>query len=298
MRFINFLSLFAVLCLLPSLVLAQGYDAYCSHSESTATSQKCLKSHLDGAQKRLNSVYKNLSDKLEAPQLQQLKDLQATWLVYRDAECLWEMERSITPTLKGINEMSCMVRVTENRVDILTVAYADGDRERATHEYGSFPRWMNALSRDYPEVYWDYGNRSRFDLDCDGDGEYIMQGVITSLVKSEVASGDEDDSPVYKKSVVIAIAQNPPIGRPVVEVLEFKVGGNNSQFTLCSDDVALKFAHKAVIKKDQDIVEGQACRAFVQIDTKNKGCTSKIISWTGKKFALEVEKTSENIEKK
>lgn len=295
MHFFKFLSVLGVLSFLSFPALAQGHSAFCERVDSTAASQGCLKRHLDSAQKRLNKVYKSLSVHLKGDKLQELQDLQAIWLVYRDAECMWEVERSETTSLKKINELSCMARVTEDRVNLLTIAYADGDQERATHEYGAFPRWMNVLSKDQSGTYWNYGNRSHFDLDCDGEEEYVMQGVVTSLSKVE-----KTPYSLYKKDVVVAIAQNPPIGRPVVEIFKFNVGGEDKNMSVCSDNISIEFDQKTPIEKknseESDSESPKKCLSFLKV--KNKGCAPKIISWTGKKFVLEVEDTLKKIEKK
>lgn len=311
MKFINSALLLCFLAMMPVQAMAQGHSVFCGQADSTAASQECLKRHLDSAQKRLNKVYQELGSALEGEKLGELKELQSTWLNYRDAECMWESERSVTPSLKRINELSCMARVTDDRADLLTVIYGDGTDGVSQREYGSFPRWMNALAKDHSDIYWHYGGRTDSDLNCDGENEYVMRGVRMSALKmdkakTDRADGEEDagagDQPVnliYESNMVLAIAQNPPTGRPTAKIIEFPVQTGGTGHTVCSDNVSFQFgerpAPKAVLEEEGGQPQEPACRRFLQLN--QKGCDPKIISWTGKEFALEVEQAPEENKK-
>ena len=235
-------------------VLAQGHEAFCQQADSTAASQACIKRHLDSAQRRLNKIYQKLNAELKDEKLEELKELQKTWLLYRDAECMWESGRVMTPAVRRIHELSCMARVTEDRADLLMVAYADGEAEGLRQEYGSFPRWMNVLAKDYPDVFWNYGRRSSFDLDCDGEDEYIMQGIKTVVQKSDKSEKDEEEDQNLKKGfakeVVVAIVQNPPTGRPKPKIFDFSVTEDDSSDSVCSDAITVEFLQKPEIKAE------------------------------------------------
>ena len=82
-------------------------------------------------------LYKKLGEKFDDEKLKEIQELQTSWLAYRDAECMWEADNSDTASLKIINELSCMARVTEDRADILSVIYSSD--EAGQREYGTFP---------------------------------------------------------------------------------------------------------------------------------------------------------------
>ena len=207
----------------------KGHGGYCDQAESTASIQRCLKRHLDSAQRRLNVVYKKLGTTLEGEKLEELKELQQTWLRYRDAECMWESAQTETPSLKRVHELSCMARVTEDRADLLGIVFGDVENPEAPREYGTFPRWMNALVKDRPGIYWDYGGRKSYDLNCDGEDEFIMEGV--QLKREKLPAQEQKDqeegaeeilSAAFSGEKIVAIVQNPPWGGPRPRFLPFR----------------------------------------------------------------------------
>lgn len=288
--FLTIMGVFVVSFNFSTPLMAQGHTQFCGKADSTAASQRCLKRHLDSAQRRLNKVYQNLSADLTAEKLQELKELQKIWLAYRDAECMWEAQTSETPSLKRINEVSCMARVTEDRADLLTIAYGEGNIKGVQREYGSFPRWMNALAKDNAGVFWDYGTRTVIDLNCDDEDEYIMQGVVMTPMNldDENAMGK-----AFSQEQVIAVVQNPSTGRPQSDIFKFKVTGADSEATLCNDKINLKAEQKTSsdVATTPENVEREACGSTLTLS--QKGCEDKVISWAGKSFALQVKKEPE-----
>lgn len=305
MKFIKPALLLLLVFMAPVSVNAQGHSAFCAQADSTAASQECLKRHLDSAQKRLNKVYQELGSKLEAEKLTELKELQSAWLNYRDAECMWESQNSVTPSLKRVNELSCMARVTDDRADLLTVIYGDGTGGVSQREYGSFPRWMNVLAKDYPDIYWHYGGRTDTDLNCDGENEYVMRGVRVLALKMDKTKTEDTEAAaqpvnlVYENKAVIAVAQNPPTGRPTAKIFEFPIQMEGDNQAVCSENISFQFGEKSAPKpvtgEEGEQPQEQVCRSYLQLN--DKGCTPKIISWTGKEFALEVEQAPEENKK-
>ena len=168
--------------------------------------------------------------------------------------------------------------------------YDDEANLDGVREYGSFPRWMNAVDKDNSGTYWNYGGRTGMDLDCDGEDEYVMSGIqITSLKMDDVEDGGELKSQNYNTNVVVALAQNPPIGRPVIKAFKFLVNPNKNEDNICSDKISMKFiAPKSVKKTSEEVdVVDKSCTAKLEI--KSSGCESKYIVWTGEEFSLEVQ---------
>ena len=295
------LFILTFLFFVPLQANAQGHTAYCAKADSTAATQACLKRHLDTAQKRLNSTYQTLFGSLDEKKQGELKELQDTWLSYRDAECMWEAENSKTPGMKRINELSCMARVTEDRADILRVVASADEQTQGVREFGSFPRWMNAVAKDNPRVYWDYQDRQSYDLDCDGEDEYVMQGVRLSeedVPEPESEAGEEkaeeETKVFFSQNVVVALVQNPATGRPSSQLFKFDVNEEaEGDKEICNDRITYKFTPDT--SEPEEGEEKISCEAILEVTAK--GCKSKNIIWDGKAFALQAEAEEETEEK-
>ncbi len=272
MRILSFLLLSFLIA--SSVTMAQGHNIYCNMADSTAATQNCLKKHVDAAQKRLNKVYEALDRHFEeSDKKQQLKELQQTWLQYRDAECAWEIEQTDTKSLKRINELSCLARLTDDRADILGVVVMDEEAMGIVREYGSFPRWMNVLAKDNPAVYWNYGKRFARDLNCDDESEQIMTGIIAK----------EQDG-LLTQDIVVAVAENSAIGRPKAKIFRFDINKEEAPESLCSASITLNAAHK---KSDDG-----TCLSSLSV--KHGACALKLIQWDGKAFILIEPETEED----
>lgn len=291
MVYIKVLSVFCLIFMISSGARAQTHihTGFCDQADSTAATQTCLKRHLQSAQKRLNAIYQKLNDKLEAEKLEELKTLQKSWLDYRDAECMWEAENSVTPSTKRLNELSCMARLTEDRADILTVVHGDEIPQSVRKEYGSFPRWMNVLAKDYSGILWDYGKRKSYDLNCNDEDEKIMIGFKTD----NVDSSEEQQSHLYSKELMVAIVEDQPVGRPEATILTFPVQKQDGEENICKDDVSLGFTSETAepVEGDEEQKTEQAC--LTKMTVSAKGCEPKTILWTGKSYALEIKEAPE-----
>lgn len=291
MRFFSFFILLSFTFMGPLQAKAQGHGAYCSQADSTASTQNCLKRHLDSAQKRLNKIYTALNVGLDSEKRDELKALQKSWLEYRDAECMWEAARSENTSLKRINELSCMARVTEDRADILTVANDPDTKMGGVREYGSFPRWMNVVAKDNPDVQWDYSGRTGYDMNCDGEDEYLMQGVRTSpidLPKLEEGDDQAQGAAAYSKEVVFAVTLNPSTGRPISQSFAFDVqktvADEDHLTAICSDKVEVTYSNQVLAKAADSDDVAPNCNARLTLGSK--GCAGKIITMVGKGFAV------------
>ncbi len=268
------LTSFLCLILMPSVAFSQGHGNYCDQADSTASTVKCLKDHLTDAQERLNLVYKNLEQDMNGEQRSELKELQNTWLVYRDSECMWEAQRSDVVTLKNINELSCMARVTDDRADLLSVTLTGVNNPSGQREFGSFPRWMNVVSKENKDVFWNYGDRQRLELNCDTQDEYVMWGIKTDSNVDKAHS-------IYKKTLIIAIADNPPIGRPEITKFSFLISDVKGPENICNDQISVATLEEA----HPDVQNIKTCTK--QLKVSAIGCADKTISWSGKEFTLD-----------
>lgn len=284
MRFFMLFILFAFTTNPLQLAVAQGHEGYCDKADSTTTSQKCLMEHLENAQERLNKVYNNLIANLDGDKAQGLKNIQSEWLSYRDAECTWEAEQIGDPALKRSNELSCMARVTEDRIDLLTTAYNDSGEDRAPREYGAFPRWFNVLANDYKNTFWNFNSIAKHDLNCDGQIEHIIQGSIVNRVEIDGVNA-------FENTAIVSIVQNPVTGRPVATNFNYSLSDEETSSTLC--DFKIEIIYKALeTEPEEDSDDEKICNASLELKAGN--CASKFINWDGKNFIQRVEIETNN----
>lgn len=288
----RFLSLFilTLLCAPTASANQSSHIAYCDEADSTAALQDCVNKHYTSAQDRLNAAYEAVTAELEEDDLNILRDIQAQWVAYRDAECAWESSRVETEGLMKIYELSCETRMTEDRIALLEATYDKKDQSNQT-ELSGFPRWMNALTEDYPDVFWRFGERERLDLNCDGNEDVVMLGAAVSRVQTlEVAEtemeSDEQGRTPHALDVVVSITENPPTGRPKSQLFRLPITETLDGPSLCSDKVSL-----AIIIQEQETIEEAAepdekmvCNQHIEIQAKQ--CEPVTLSWSGKDYML------------
>ncbi len=271
-------------------------DLGCRQAESTSSIQKCLKNKLEDAQERLKEAYKTLDNKFDDKEKSdELKELQTSWLKYRDDECMWEANQASTPGLKGINELSCMVRVSEDRADLLEITYMDIDPD-VTRQYADISRWQNILTNDYQDTVWDFDSAASFDLQCGDTEEIIAQG--HKFVQTE------ENKNLYQKNKILAVIVNPAIGRPDITTFDFKISeaeeNKDDVNILCNEKIKLSFVEnqEKVINEDQienhdnNKGEEKTCQAVLTVEQGK--CINKNILWDGKEFVLSNIKTEQN----
>jgi len=265
---------------------AQQHISHCDMTDSTAAAQACLKKHLDEAQNRLNRVYEELSSALNPEDLQELKRLQQNWLNYKDEECNWESGRTQTASLQQVYELSCQARVTENRAEQLEITLADMEEPGVQRQFGTFPRWVNVVAKDYPDVFWRYGQRAGMDLDCDEVEEHVMTGVRLKPYKIQTQEeGDSELPALHTAEVVIVISENPAVGRPEASLFKYPVSLQPQEQTLCSADVMLSSFEKPAPEEDEDDSESKK-ECLTGLKIQSAGCTPIYLHWTGNNYGL------------
>ncbi|MDX6385259.1 MAG: hypothetical protein QOK48_2832 [Blastocatellia bacterium] len=122
---------FAVLILFVSTLFvtsafAQGAKKPpCSDADTQAEMNICAGKEYKAADADLNRVYQQLVAKLEPEEKAQLKDVQTSWLKYRDSNCGFVADQykggSIRPMILGL----CLADVTHNRTAELKAQIKD-----------------------------------------------------------------------------------------------------------------------------------------------------------------------------
>ncbi len=254
---------------------AQGHNLYCKNNDSTASTRVCLTAHLTAAQERLNEIYEDLPKKLDDKAAADLKALQKTWLIYRDAECMWESSSAEDAVLKQIRELSCMARVTEDRADLLSIAYTDSENKSKPRQYGPLPKWMNTVAKQNPDIFWNYQASKKVDLNCNQKDDYIMKGLKAYNMEN----------------FYIAITEATLIGKPKSTLFTFDaVLEEENETTVCNYDIDIVEENEQVSEKEGDIKDAiKSCGMSLVLNSKV--CDQKSIKWDGKAYQIVVEET-------
>jgi uncharacterized protein YecT (DUF1311 family) len=188
---------------------AKSNDGYCGHAQTTADLVQCSKTNVNVKTQRLNELYDLFSDIVMDKSLKKSVDAdQQVWLNDYRRTCSNEKQALIGESSAIIQDFTCRARQIDNRIEHLkSLINAIDPREIPT--YANPPRWMNVLSVEYKNIFWDLSSRQTIDTDCDG----VKEGVINGLRKME----NEDD---YK--VVWAITDSARTGRPVINLINFE----------------------------------------------------------------------------
>lgn len=273
-----------LLVLTPFSASASGQIAICDMASSTAAMMGCVKKHHDEAQTKLNRIYDDVKAGLTEEDVEDLHLLQEQWIAYRDAECAWEAAQVETESLIKIYELSCIAKMTDDRAARLLDTFQNASVEGQA-ELGGFPRWMNALSDDYPDVFWRFGQRERVDLNCDDAEEIVMLGAAVSRVQTlEKSEGDEDQGRTpLGMDVVVAVMSNPPTGRPTAQLFRLPITESLNGPSLCSHDVSLR---SYALDGTDDHAEGDEKTCVKRVDIQGKNCSPVTLGWSGKDYAL------------
>ena len=123
------LALFSLLCLsgTASSGQKQKQPDPCADAQSQAEMNICAGKKFQAADTELNRIYKQLVAILDGQEQVQLKDVENTWLKYRDANCNFVADQykggSIRPTILGL----CLEEMTRHR----TAELKDQIKERS-----------------------------------------------------------------------------------------------------------------------------------------------------------------------
>jgi uncharacterized protein YecT (DUF1311 family) len=268
---------------------AQRYVRDCAYARSTVDTLTCVKQRAETAQKHLNELYKKIlntqPDHIEVS----LGETQQGWIAYRNSQCLWEAEYAETGYEK-IYELSCLASLTEQRVAALN-AINEVQSRTAPREFSSHPRWMNALADDYPDVLWRYSQWLQADVDCDGEQEEVMTGVVMQsrdfpAVPSESQEKEDIVSdvtiPLYRAEAVIALSENMGTGRPKTRIFRLPVGENEQTMFFCNMPQELT---EIVIEENSEHAE-QEESCTTQIKVSDGECIPATVFWDGEQYQI------------
>ena len=113
----HYLTGLALACSLPSAMADDNTAAYgqcMDKASSTVAMSECIKAETQVQDQRLNRVYKQLIGKLDAGQQKSLRDVQRTWLAYRDGNCQFHGQAS-GGTMAVLEGGTCLMDMTRDR---------------------------------------------------------------------------------------------------------------------------------------------------------------------------------------
>jgi len=233
----------------------------------------CLNKYYEEMKIELSGDFNAMLDTLPAEDVDNFKETQKLWINYRDAECAWEIGNETVQSLKRVKELYCLVRLTEQRQNVLRLAQSDLE---AQHAYqGITPRWENVLNDIYGDVYWKANSRMKVDLDCNGRDENIILGMRSAA-----------SSPAKMPSFVIGLVESPATGKPSARIFDVPVNvasehENDPQLCAQNIEIALR----------QNLSLGEECERS-EVELKTKACGDYVIRWQDESFNLIPKNTS------
>lgn len=288
MRFILFTLCFAGLITAVSVRAETAGDntlavlESCERAKTTADIMNCVKKRHDDAQQELTTLYQGIADALDDESLDSLRTAQKDWITYRDQQCALRVSQAEHESLKRVQELSCLTQLTRDRIRILTFLTSKTPA-RPPEELSAFPRWLNVIADENPDIYWKHSGRLHEDIDCDGVYEEVMSGLM-------VEPGTDN-----LLHPVISIVNNPPTGKPQTHMIIFDVTEEETPGALCKTHIDIRIIDESVpgetVTADgTDTAEPQAsaaCRKAVRID--HGDCPPLLIFPSGSDFESALE---------
>ena len=269
---------FLVLLFSPvSSVFAGPGGQNCDKARSSADVMRCLTRENEQAQIDLNKAFDALSMQKSGEDLTRVKDTQAQWVKYRDQDCVFETEHFETESLKRLESLRCINRLTQERIVAIENSLEKSAEDEIIGEATTQPRWMNALAEDHPDVFWRYGASVEGDADCDGEMEYLMAGLRQTEESGELEP-------------LISISENPATGRPQSAVIVLPSvtdaeGGETPGQCGALFEIEFKAVEvEATEGEEQSEEQIEECANRVLVNTAN--CPPRVIHWSGDSYAF------------
>ena len=100
----------------------------CDDPQSQAEMNICADKEFRAADAVLNRVYNQLSAKLDEGERAKLKEVELTWLKYRDAECEFEASFYEGGSIQPLIRSTCLTHITKTRAADIRTQIKDLDR--------------------------------------------------------------------------------------------------------------------------------------------------------------------------
>ena len=247
---LRFLTAFSITIALGYALLngaeAQNTFGACDNIKSTAEAMECVKTKKEKAQKDLNELFDEFAGTLEADDLAVFRKAQKEWLKFRGQQCELESALAQKDSLKTLYKMECVEKLTRARLAHLggLMGWSSSDEPR---EFGKFPKWVNVIEAEHPNIFWELKSSVTTDLDCDGDMEHALTG-IEILPDKKSGKSAKKTAENYHLAVTIGIIEDTKSGQPrtTVRKLRLDPGGtkngtmrHHKAGTVCSPHITL-----------------------------------------------------------
>ncbi len=267
-RFLQILLLLITLC--PSVAMAQSAAQYCKGNKNTANLVGCLNKYYEQVKIRLGNNYDIMLKTIPQEKTPLFRNAQQSWITYRDDQCALESSIEAAESLKRIQELHCLIRVSEQRETILDLAL--GDVEAQNVAQGITPRWENVLHAANEAIYWRSSKYIKADMNCDGRAENIVTGLITAA--------DQDKS-ILSTQYVIGLVESSPTGRPTAHIFEIS-GSVDDAAQNCSSMIELRIKEPTLGAAESN----QTCMP-IGVEVIRQGCMSYDLVWSDNRFSLQ-----------
>ena len=98
---------------------ATGYD--------TQSVTQCLSAEEDWWDGQLNAAYRRIQAEFPSNLVAAVKDMQRAWIPYRDARCLYHIERWGTGSTRPVEDATCHLHMTADQTFLLLDILSDQD---------------------------------------------------------------------------------------------------------------------------------------------------------------------------
>jgi len=257
----------------PNSAKAQTAATFCNEIKNSNDLVKCLDGYYEKTKTSLAATFQQKLDSVDKANGQKLRDAQKSWIAYRDSQCEWEAENEKTESLKRVTQLYCLVRITEVRDNILSVALENLQEKQKFH--GVTPRWENVLAEDFKDIFWRKNANIQSDINCNGRRANTVVGVRLGKNKT----------PQY----VIGFVEGSSTGRPTATLFDLPENeeiADGEPARQCGDAILIQFTPanpKEECKQSEIVIQ-------------NGECASQMIMWDGKQFMVvkEVSDTQKN----
>lgn len=217
--------------------VAQNPFGSCENVKSSAEALKCVKDNKEKAQAKLNKLFEQVAKTLDEDDLVRFRNAQREWVQFRTEQCQLEQQLARVESLRTLYRLECIEKLTLARLAHVgkLIEWHESDQPR---EFGDYPRWVNIIEQDHPDIVWDLKSRVNADLDCDGKDEHAITGV--EIRNGETSQTGESGEDIFDISVAIGILKNDNANRPESVVKKFRLNaahGNNGPRIVCSPHV-------------------------------------------------------------
>lgn len=250
-----------------------SHEGFCQNAQTTADLVDCSSRHLDARNAYMKDLYPKIQDyyKDDEGMSARLEERQKQWITFRDDTCADEGDVFAGGSLAPVQRLMCHARMTKEWTDHLKIMVA-GDAEEQLPVFSSPTRWTNVLINDYPNVYWNFNEQTKLDMDCDSKDELVVRGIRKNK--------DDMYQPVY------VVAATKATGRPHVRILNFDDQKN------CV--IQPEFELVTMSEDEAEADQSESCNRHVKIKTENCGDYTLTLDAENDSYTLTPFKKEEN----